>query len=83
MPEGYVHAQIAQAAAAAVGWQIHCLPAYLAEQGIVGIEDIDVRALVACLREHPGSWAALSTETFDPEVLLARLTAAKGGESHA
>lgn len=30
MPEGYVHAQIAQAAAAAVGWQIHCLPAYLA-----------------------------------------------------
>ena len=30
MPEGYVHAQIAQAAAAAAGWQIRCLPAFLA-----------------------------------------------------
>ena len=65
-------------------WQCEkSLPDFLAEQGIVGIEDIDVRALVACLRERPGAWAAISTETLDPEALLARLQAGKGGEAHA
>ena len=65
-------------------WQFEkSLPDYLAEQGVVGIEDIDVRALVAHLREHPGTWAAISTETLDPAALLARLQAGRGGEAHA
>ena len=65
-------------------WQCEkSLPDYLAEQGVVGIEDLDVRALVACLRERPGTWAAISTETLDPAALLARLRAGRGGEAHA
>ena len=65
-------------------WQCEkSLPDYLAEQGVVGIEDIDVRALVAHLRERPGLRAAISTDTLDSEVLLARLQAAKGGEADA
>lgn len=65
-------------------WQCEkSLPAYLAEQGIVGIEDIDVRALVAHLREHPGMRAALSTRTLDAKELAARLSAEKGGGAHA
>lgn len=59
------------------------LPDYLAEQGVVGIEDIDVRALVAHLREHPGLRAAISTEALEPEALLARMKAGKGGEEDA
>nr|MCR4869967.1 carbamoyl-phosphate synthase small subunit [Atopobiaceae bacterium] len=65
-------------------WQCEkSLPDYLAEQGVVGIEDIDVRALVAHLREHPCLRAAISTDMLDSEVLLARLQAAKGGEADA
>ena len=65
-------------------WQcVKSLPDYLAEQGVVGIEDVDVRALVAHLRERPGLRAAISTETLDPEALLARLQAGKEGEEDA
>ena len=65
-------------------WQcLKSLPDYLVEQGVVGIEDIDVRALTAHLREHPGSWAVISTATLNPEVLRARLLAVKGGVAHA
>ncbi|RVU97645.1 hypothetical protein EII22_05775 [Coriobacteriales bacterium OH1046] len=59
------------------------LPAYLAEQGIVGIEDIDVRALVAQLRDRPGIWAAISTRMLDAEILATRVRVRKGGEAHA
>lgn len=65
-------------------WQCEkSLPDYLAEQGIVGIEDIDVRALVAHLRDHPGMLAGISTTTSDPAALLARIAAKRGGEQHA
>ncbi len=65
-------------------WQCEkTLPDYLAEQGIVGIEDIDVRALAARLRGNLGCRAILSTTTLDRDALLARLQAEKGGEAHA
>ena len=52
-------------------WQCEkSLPDYLAEQGIVGIEDIDVRALVAHLRGKASMRATIST-------------AVKGGEANA
>lgn len=59
------------------------LPDYLSEQGIVGIEDIDVRALTARLRDRPGIWAAISTRMLDAGILAARVRVRKGGEAHA
>lgn len=65
-------------------WQCEqSLPDYLAEQGVVGIEDVDVRALVAHLREHPGMRGAISTLTLEAADLLARSFPERGGEANA
>lgn len=57
-------------------WQCEkSLPDYLAEQGIVGIEDIDVRALVAHLRGKAPMRATITTAAND--------VPAKGGETNA
>ena len=57
-------------------WQCEkSLPDYLAEQGIVGIEDIDVRALVAHLRGKASMNATIKTVASDAP--------AKGGEANA
>lgn len=55
------------------------LPDYLADQDIVGIEDIDVRALAAHLRRTGAQLAAISTQTLDPAALLARIAEKRGG----
>ena len=57
-------------------WQCEkSLPDYLAEQGIVGIEDIDVRALVSHLRGKAPMRATITTAAND--------VPAKGGEANA
>lgn len=45
----------------------------LRAQGIVGISGIDTRALTRHLRERGAMRAAISTETLDPAVLLAKV----------
>lgn len=52
------------------------LPAALADAGVVGIAEVDTRMLTRRLREHGAMRAGLSTETTDPEALLARVRAA-------
>ena len=49
----------------------------MAAQGTVGIADVDTRALVRHLRDHGPLRAAISTQTDQPDVLLAELTAGK------
>ena len=52
------------------------VPEYLASNGIVAIEGIDTRALVAHLRDHGAQMGIISTELFDLSELAAALEAA-------
>lgn len=52
------------------------VPEYLEQQGIVGIEGIDTRALVQHLRDHGAQMGIVSTEEFDLAVLADKLAAA-------
>ena len=45
---------------------------YLKENGVVGIEGIDTRALVKKIREHGVIRGVISTETLDPKELVER-----------
>lgn len=45
---------------------------YLKENGVVGIEGIDTRALVKKIREHGVIRGVISTETLDPKKLVER-----------
>ncbi len=56
------------------------LPAYLIEQGILGIEGIDTRQLTRCVRIHGVMNAAISTEDLDPGSLVAKARTWKGLE---
>lgn len=47
------------------------LPDYLTERGVVGITDVDTRALVRHIRTHGAMRAAISTEISNPHELLA------------
>lgn len=49
------------------------LDAVLAEQGIVGISDIDTRALTRHIRDKGAMRVGISTETTDPQELLRRI----------
>jgi carbamoyl-phosphate synthase small subunit len=53
------------------------LPDYLAEREIVGITDVDTRALVRHIRTHGAMRAALSTSDPNPERLVALARAAR------
>ncbi len=46
---------------------------YLADQGIVGIDDVDTRALTRRLRTVGAMRCGISTEILDPETLLAQV----------
>ncbi|MGY1787336.1 glutamine-hydrolyzing carbamoyl-phosphate synthase small subunit [Geodermatophilus sp. SYSU D00698] len=50
----------------------------LAAQGVVGISGIDTRALTRHLRERGAMRAGISSESTDPDALLARVRAAEG-----
>ena len=52
------------------------VPDYLVSNGIVAIEGIDTRALVAHLRDHGAQMGIVSTELFDLSELAAALEAA-------
>ena len=45
----------------------------LAEQGVVGISDVDTRALTRHLREQGAMRVGVSTTTLDPDALLAKV----------
>ena len=49
------------------------LDAYLKEQGIVGIEGVDTRALVTHIRSKGAMNCIISSEILDPQVLKAKL----------
>ena len=51
------------------------LPAFLAEQGVVAITDVDTRALSTEIREQGAMRAVISTTESDPAALLAKLQA--------
>jgi carbamoyl-phosphate synthase small subunit len=51
---------------------------YLAEAGVVGISEIDTRALTRHLRDHGAKRGVISTESDDPEMLVAQ---ARSGRS--
>jgi carbamoyl-phosphate synthase small subunit len=50
---------------------------YLDEHGIVGISEIDTRALTRHLRTHGATRGVVSTRTADPELLVARARASR------
>jgi carbamoyl-phosphate synthase small subunit len=54
------------------------LDVYLEEAGVVGIEEIDTRALTLHIRDAGAMRAAVSTEDLDPVSLSARARAAPG-----
>lgn len=57
-------------------WQsVKSLPDFLAERGIVAIEDVDTRALTLRIREGGAMKAAISTTDLDPASLVARVQA--------
>ncbi len=56
------------------------LHAFLADQGVVGIQGVDTRALTWRLREHGSMMGAISTEDLDPDRLVDRARAAPGIE---
>ncbi|MCA9964910.1 MAG: glutamine-hydrolyzing carbamoyl-phosphate synthase small subunit [Anaerolineales bacterium] len=53
------------------------LPDYLAERGVVGITDVDTRALVRHIRTHGAMRAVLSSEITDGDELVAMARAAR------
>ena len=57
-------------------WQsVKSLPSFLAERGVVAIEDVDTRALTLRIREGGAMKAAISTCDLDPGSLVARVRA--------
>ena len=54
------------------------LEAYLVQQGVVGIQGIDTRALTKHLRTHGAKKGVISTETSDPTRLLQKVKASPG-----
>lgn len=57
-------------------------PDFLAERGVVAIEDIDTRALTLKIREGGACKAAISTIDLDPESLIARVRASEPISEH-
>ncbi len=56
------------------------LHAFLADQGVVGIQGVDTRAITRRLREHGSMMGAISTEDLDAGRLVDRARAAPGLE---
>ncbi len=56
------------------------LHAFLADQGVVGIQGVDTRAITRRLREHGSMMGAISTEDLDADRLVDRARAAPGLE---
>ncbi len=54
------------------------LDSYLREQGIVGIQGIDTRALTRHLRDHGAMEGVISTQDLTPERLVARAKSSPG-----
>lgn len=54
------------------------LDSYLTEQGIVGIQGIDTRALTRHLRDHGAMEGVISTQDLDPERLIAKAKGSPG-----
>jgi carbamoyl-phosphate synthase small subunit len=54
------------------------LDAYLAEKGIVGIQDIDTRALTRHIRDHGAQEGVISTTDLDPRSLTTKAKASQG-----
>ena len=64
-------------------WQsVKSFPDFLAERGVVAIEDIDTRALTLRIREGGACKAAISTTDLDPESLVARVRASEPISEH-
>ncbi len=64
-------------------WQsVKSLPGFLAERGIVAIEDVDTRALTLRIREGGAMKAAISTTDLDPASLVARVQASAAIADH-
>ena len=64
-------------------WQsVKSLPDFLAERGIVAIEDVDTRALTLRIREGGAMKAAISTSDLDPASLVARVRASAAIADH-
>ena len=64
-------------------WQsVISFPDFLAERGVVAIEDIDTRALTVRIREGGACKAAISTTDLDPESLVARVRASEPISEH-
>jgi len=54
------------------------LDAFLKEQGIVGIQGIDTRALTKHIRDHGAQEGVISTTDLDPESLVAKAKSSPG-----
>ena len=64
-------------------WQSVCsLPEFLAQRGVVAIEDVDTRAITLAIREGGAMRAAISTTDLDPESLVARVRASEPISDH-
>ena len=64
-------------------WQsVISFPDFLAERGVVAIEDIDTRVLTLKIREGGACKAAISTIDLDPESLVARVRASEPISEH-
>lgn len=64
-------------------WQsVASLPEFLAQRGVVAIEDVDTRAITLAIREGGSMRAAISTTDLDPASLVARVQASPKIEDH-
>ena len=64
-------------------WQsVESFPNFLAQNGVVAIEDVDTRALTIAIREGGAMRAAISTTDLDPESLIARVKASPSIADH-
>lgn len=64
-------------------WQsVISFPDFLAERGVVAIEDVDTRALTLRIREGGACKVAISTTDLDPESLVARVRASEPISEH-
>lgn len=64
-------------------WQSEqSLPDFLAEAGVVAIEDVDTRALTLRIREGGAMRAVISTVDLNPESLVSRVRASKRISQH-
>ena len=70
---------VREASRRASNWRARgTLQAALADAGVIGIEDIDTRALTRRLREHGAMRSAVSTLDLDPASLVARVRETPG-----